>query len=110
MEHVTPQEAKSCEDQLEAAFSQFFTPTPDADRHEILVCHGNVTRYLVTRALGVEPKAWLGMSLANCSITIIRIAPDGAVKVLAVGDVGHIPPNMQTGIYNDSPPLAIPGP
>jgi serine/threonine-protein phosphatase PGAM5 len=108
MAEVSPEEARLCEEQLEVAFSQFFVPTPERDRHDIVVCHGNVIRYLVTRALGVEPKAWLGMSVGNCSLTVIRIAADGAIKVLGVGDVGHLPPNMQTGLYSDARPLAVP--
>ena len=108
MADETPEDVAACEAQLDAAFSQFFTPSPDRDRHDILVCHGNVTRYLVTRALGVDTHSWLGMSVGNCGITTIRIAPDGAIKVLGVGDVGHIPPNLQTGLFNDAEPLSVP--
>jgi serine/threonine-protein phosphatase PGAM5 len=109
MAEVTAEEALDCETRLDDAFSQFFSPSPEGDRHDILVCHGNVTRYLVTRALGVDTHAWLGMSIGNCGITTIRIAPDGAIKVLGVGDVGHIPPNLQTGLFNDADPLSVPG-
>jgi serine/threonine-protein phosphatase PGAM5 len=108
MAEVTAEEAAECEAQLDDAFSQFFTPSPDRDRHEILVCHGNVTRYLVMRALGVDRHAWLGMSVGNCGITTIRIAADGAIKVLGVGDVGHIPPNLRTGLFSDAEALVAP--
>jgi serine/threonine-protein phosphatase PGAM5 len=108
MAEVEPGEVEACEAQLEKAFAEFFTPSPDADRHDSVVCHGNVIRYLVTRALNVEPKAWLGMSVGNCSITVIRIRADGAIKVLGVGDVGHIPPNLQTGLFADAGLLSIP--
>lgn len=108
MAEVTEEEAADCEARIERAFAEFFVPSPDGDRNEIVVCHGNVIRYLVTRCLGVDPHAWLGMSVGNCSITTIRITPDGAFKVLGVGDVGHIPPTLQTGLFRDAGPLVPP--
>lgn len=107
MARLEPGEAAECEVQLEQAFKEFFIPSPNEDRHEILVCHGNVIRYLVTRVQGVDPHSWLMMSLGNCSMTVIRIKADGSFKILAVGDVGHLPPNMQTGLYNDAEPLSV---
>ena len=56
-----------------------------------------LTRYLVTRALGVDTTAWLEMSVGHASITEIRVEADGRFKVISIGDLGHIPPNMQTG-------------
>ncbi len=108
MEGLEPGEAAECETQLEQAFREFFVPSPDKDRHEVLVCHGNVIRYLVTRAQGVDPHSWLMMSVGNCSITVIRIKADGSFKILGVGDVGHLAPNLQTGTFNDARPLSVP--
>jgi serine/threonine-protein phosphatase PGAM5 len=110
MSELEPGEAQVCEEQLELAFSQFFAPTPDGDRDDILVCHGNVIRYLVTRVLRVDTHAWLGLAVGNCSLTVIRIGADGAMKVLMVGDVGHIPVNLQTGLYFPIRELEIPPP
>ena len=31
----------------------------------------------------------------------IRVEPDGRFKVIAVGDVGHIPPNLLSGASGD---------
>ena len=53
--------------------------------------------YLVTRALGVDTRAWLEMSVAHASMTTIHVEPDGRFKVIAVGDSGHMPPNSLTG-------------
>ena len=101
-------EAAECKEQLENAFAEFFVPSPDTDRHEILVCHGNVIRYLVTKVMKVDPHSWLQISVGNCSITVIRIKADGSFKLLGVGDVGHLPPNLQTGLFNDADPLSVP--
>lgn len=96
MEEETEEELTACEEQIDAAFSEYFTPAAGSARHELIIGHGNVIRSFVTRALEVDPKSWLGMSIANCSLTIIHIHADGSMKVITYSDVGHIPPNLQT--------------
>jgi serine/threonine-protein phosphatase PGAM5 len=91
-----PEDLVACQAQLERVFARFFRRVQGASRQEMLVCHGNVIRYLVTRALGVDSQAWLEMTVGHASITQIRVDADGRFKVLAVGDVGHLPPNLQT--------------
>ena len=105
----TPEDLIACKDKFDRVFARFFKPATAGDQTDMLVCHGNVIRYLVTRALGVDTTAWLEMSVGHASITTIRIEADGGFKVIAVGDVGHIPPNMRTGATGDpARTLAIP--
>ncbi|MDX2473447.1 MAG: histidine phosphatase family protein [Candidatus Krumholzibacteria bacterium] len=97
MDRLDPGEAAECEAQLEAAWQRLFVPATGAtDEHDIVVCHGNVVRWFVTRALDVDPTAWLGMSVSNGSLTTIQVRADGSFKVLGVGDSGHIPYRMNT--------------
>ncbi len=97
MAELDPGEAAECEAQLEQAWQRLFVPVTGAnDEHDILVCHGNVIRWFVTRALEVDPTAWLGMSVANGSLTTIQVRADGSFKVLGVGDSGHVPYRMNT--------------
>jgi len=106
----TESDLNDCVENLEAAFNKFFIPSPDdMDRNDVIVCHGNVIRYFVTKALNVNTKAWLQMTIGNCSLTIIRIMPNGTMKLIAFNDVGHLPPNMQTetGGNNDIKQLII---
>lgn len=106
----TEEDLEACTKQLEAAFPRYFAPSPEADRHDIVVCHGNVIRYFVTRVLEVDPAAWLGMSIANCSLTVVQVAADGSMKLLSFGDVGHIPPNLTTRTAPGKPiDLSVPG-
>jgi serine/threonine-protein phosphatase PGAM5 len=101
---------KKCVENLEKAFKGYFIPSPDInDRNDIIVCHGNVIRYFVAKVLMVDTMSWLQMSVGNCSLTIIRIKPDGSMKLVSFSDVGHIPPNMQTetGGNNDLKELLI---
>lgn len=97
MAREKPEAMAACAAKLDALFAQRFVPARGAERREIFVCHGNVTRYLVTRALGVDTEAWLEMSIGHASLTQIRVEADGRFKVNSIGDVGHIPPNLQTG-------------
>ena len=101
MKDETPADLAACQAQLDRLFAAHFKPSAAGERAELMVCHGNVIRYLVTRALGVDTQAWLEMSVGHASITRIRIDADGRMKVLSVGDVGHLPPNLQTGATGD---------
>jgi serine/threonine-protein phosphatase PGAM5 len=109
MAHEKLQDLTACQAQLDRVFDRYFKPAMGAEHTDLFVCHGNVIRYLVTRALGVDTKAWLEMSVGNASITEIRIEANGSFKVISVGDVGHLPPSMHTGATGDSEhSLAIP--
>jgi serine/threonine-protein phosphatase PGAM5 len=91
-----------CAKQLDRAFAEFFTVAKGARSNDILVAHGNVIRYLVVKALQVDPRSWLGMSVAHASLTVIQVQPDGSMRVLAVGDSGHIPsPLLSWGDASD---------
>ncbi|KNC81794.1 serine/threonine-protein phosphatase PGAM5, mitochondrial, partial [Sphaeroforma arctica JP610] len=96
-----PTDADYFEDgaRIEGAFRKYFyRPDPDQKEtsHEMIVCHGNVIRYFVCRALQVPPEYWLRMGVANCSITHITITASGRVSIRALGDVGHVPADKQT--------------
>ena len=111
MERENPEDLKTCTDNLDAAFSKYFIPSPDEeDRNDIIVCHGNVIRYFVTKVLKVETMSWLQMTMGNCGLTVVRIKPDGSMKLVSFNDMGHIPPNLQTilGYENKSKELVIP--
>ena len=66
------------------------------ERTEIVVCHGNLIRYLVCRALGIEPKLWMRLDSTHCGLTEFRVLPRGIVRVVRYNDVGHIPAPMRT--------------
>lgn len=103
MAREKPADLAACRDTLELAWARHFVPSPERDSVEVLVCHGNVIRYLTGKALGLDPLRWLRMSLGNCSITTIRVRPDGRCQVLEVGDVGHLPPRLQARLWSPAP-------
>eukprot|EP00118_Oscarella_pearsei_P000081 m.4157 g.4157 ORF g.4157 m.4157 type:complete len:269 (+) comp10314_c0_seq1:8-814(+) len=82
---------------IEAAFRKFFhraDVNQKEDSFEIIVCHANVIRYFVCRALQLPPEAWLRISIGNCGITRLTIRPSGRVGLRGLGDIGHLPPDM----------------
>ena len=105
-----PATQKACKEKLDAAFAKFFTPASGAHRNDVLVCHGNVIRYLTTRALGVDTQSWIAMSVAHTSVTIVQILGNGTYRVIAVGDTGHVPPTLQSWGDDADPNLIAPGP
>ncbi|KAJ8931339.1 hypothetical protein NQ314_015748 [Rhamnusium bicolor] len=82
---------------IEAAFRKYFhraEPSQEKDSYTLLVCHANVIRYFVCRALQVPAEAWLRLSLNHASITWITITPNGRCVLRVFGDTGHMPPNV----------------
>lgn len=67
-------------------------------RHEyiVLICHQNVIRYFVARALQLPPEFWLRMKGDNCGITEILVYDDGKVSLSKFADVGHLPNDLHT--------------
>ncbi|XP_008334796.1 serine/threonine-protein phosphatase PGAM5, mitochondrial isoform X2 [Cynoglossus semilaevis] len=81
---------------IEAAFRKYIhraDPKQKEDSYEIIVCHANVIRYFVCRALQFPPEGWLRMGLNNGSITWLTIRPSGRVALRTLGDSGFMPPD-----------------
>ncbi|XP_023703133.1 serine/threonine-protein phosphatase PGAM5, mitochondrial-like isoform X2 [Cryptotermes secundus] len=84
---------------IEAAFRKYFhraEKSQETDSYDILVCHANVIRYFVCRALQFPAEAWLRLGLHHGSITWISVTPSGRVILRALGDTGHMPPDTIT--------------
>jgi len=111
MEGEDSEELKKCTDNLDVAFTKYFIPSPDeGERNDIIVCHGNVIRYFVTKVLKVETMSWLQMTTGNCGLTVVLIKPDGSMKLISFNDMGHIPLNLRTvsGFESKSKELVLP--
>ncbi|XP_045173415.2 serine/threonine-protein phosphatase PGAM5, mitochondrial-like isoform X2 [Mercenaria mercenaria] len=79
---------------IEAAFRKYFhraEPDQTNDSYEIVVCHANVIRYFVCRALQFPPEGWLRISLNHASITWLYIRPNGRVGLRTLGEAGFMP-------------------
>ncbi|VDQ02930.1 unnamed protein product [Trichobilharzia regenti] len=59
----------------------------ETDTYEVFVCHANVIRYFVCRALQFPPEAWIRFSLDH---------GNGRVTLRWLGNSGHMPPEFIT--------------
>ena len=100
---VNQKPVPGAEEQFNQAWARYAAPTPDASRTDILACHGNAIRWFVVKALGADPYLWTRMVAANCSLAVIKIAPDGGATLLIYNDVSHLPFEKQTWEMNNKP-------
>lgn len=97
------EEIDANQERVEEAFRKYFyrdngimddlddeTSNNELDEFEVIVCHGNMIRYFLCRALQLPPEAWLRFSTFNCSITYLVVRPEGLVVCRSVGDTGHL--------------------
>lgn len=68
----------------------------EEEEYIVLICHQNIIRYFVCRALQLHPEAWLRFRGSNCGITEIIISDDGRVSLEKFADVGHLPVDHHT--------------
>ena len=96
MDNYSAGEIAGCEANLAAAWAKVMRPSPGTDAHDVLVCHGNVIRWLVSRSLGVVTRLWASMEIANASLTVISVRADSTTRLVMFNDVGHLPVDRQT--------------
>jgi len=97
MRNTTPAEVAACEASLERVMARYFVPAGGReDKHDVLVAHGNVSRWLLCRILKIETTRWPDFNIGNGSITAYAVRPDGTVLLSSWSDTGHLPPAAQT--------------
>lgn len=83
----------------DVAFRKYFKVAKRNDRHDVIVCHGNLIRYFVTLILKAEPDSWVRMDLCNCGVTQILVQPDGDIALLCHNDWSHLPKELRTSTF-----------
>jgi serine/threonine-protein phosphatase PGAM5 len=91
-----PDEVAACDSLRAVQWRRYFTPTPDRDTFDVLVCHGNIIRWTFLRAVSGDLQGWANLDIANGSLTIIAVRPDGSTRAVMYSDVGHLPAAKQT--------------
>ena len=83
--------------QADLAFKKYFKSSRQ-DSVEVLVCHGNMIRYLICKTLGIETDRWCLMDIKQCAISIVEIRSKGDRRkvVISHNDIGHIPFSKRT--------------
>lgn len=92
---ISPEDRVADRKRADAAYARFFRISR-SDRLDIVVCHGNLIRYLVCRAIDVPVGRWTRMNSHHCSLTRILIRDTGAIRVVSYNETAHLPPPKVT--------------
>lgn len=72
------------------AFKKYFK-AKDVKKTTLLVCHGNIIRYLICKALGVDSETWIKLDVQQCGFSIIRYNQHKkSFELLTHNEIGHI--------------------
>ncbi|HZT43527.1 MAG TPA: histidine phosphatase family protein [Chthonomonadaceae bacterium] len=94
--HISKDVLRQHERQARQAFKTFFQPVRDADRHEIIVSHGNLLRYFICRAKGLPPPSWNRTDIHECSISQVIISPKGRMTLVSYDEINHLPAHLRS--------------
>lgn len=82
--------------QADRAFKKYFKYSKK-ESTVLLVCHGNIIRYLTCKALKVPALAWLRLDIKQCGFTILTLdSKKGVMNLITHNETGHIPLKDQT--------------
>lgn len=93
---LSPAKLQESQQRVEQVFAYYFTAAKNEEAYDILVCHGNILRYLICRALQVPPQNWINADIHNCGISEVLIETDGRTMLISHNDTGHLPYTMRT--------------
>ena len=93
-EGVKASQTAECREHLDRAYSRYFES--DNEGTTLLVCHGNVIRYLLCRVLAVRLDAWARFDIHNCGICRVSSKTYLGTQVTGLNDIGHLPPSLLT--------------
>lgn len=88
-----PEDRKAAVAQIERVRARFLKSSR-TDTSYLIVCHGNLIRYLVANTLGLPLESWMRMEICHASITEIRIFPNNISALVSYNDTGHHPPQL----------------
>jgi len=80
---------------LDYLLAKHFRPAR-GERHEVYVCHGNLIRALLCRALDLRLTRWTAMDIHHGAITTLAVGRDRRTRLVSFNDFGHLPPSLRT--------------
>ena len=81
---------------LDEAFDKYMKPGRKKRSVALLVCHGNVIRYFVCRALKIPASRWLSLGTNHGAVTRIVVQSDGRMGVASFNESSHFPSRLVT--------------
>ncbi len=99
---VTREQIEAGEAQMADAVAEWLTPARE-DRHDLLITHNFVIAWFVREVLSGPSWRWMGLNQANCGLTIIRVRSAKPSVLVTHNDLGHLPPELRTGLPDNQP-------
>jgi len=96
MPHYTAQQVAQDRQRAEVAFRKYFKIAKRVDKHDVIVCHGNIIRFFLTQILKAEQGSWVRFDICNCGITQVLVQPEGDMAIMCHNDWSHLPKEMRT--------------
>ena len=93
--HVPLAKRKAGKARIATLASRHFIPSK-RDRHEVVVCHGNLIRAAISAALDVPLTRWARMFIHHASISRIAVFEDGRVALWCYNDTGHLKADLRS--------------
>jgi probable phosphoglycerate mutase len=100
---VTEEQIEAGRAQMADATAEWMSTPTRGDTHELLITHNFVIGWFVRETFGAADWRWLGVNQANCGLTIIRVRTAKSPALVVHNDLGHLPPELRTGLPVDQP-------
>ena len=89
--HVTAAQRVRDHRQARWAFMAFCRPCTGVAGHELVVCHANLIRSIVCRAVQAPLDTWIYIDVFHCGISVIAVDASGQITLVSHNDTGHLP-------------------
>jgi serine/threonine-protein phosphatase PGAM5 len=93
--HLTSDDVHNGRMAADETFDSLFGIPDDEDLHTLIIAHGNIMDYFLTRLLDMPAEKWLNFETLHCSITKCGIMSSGRQKLLSYNETGHLPPELR---------------
>jgi broad specificity phosphatase PhoE len=81
------------------AYDKYFSDSDDGNEclFRVIVCHANLIRYFLCRALRIDPRGvWGHLEINHCGVSRIDLCNKRPLKVQAINETGHLPHSLTT--------------
>jgi len=95
---ATPEKRNTATRILRQVFEEYFIPPVSEieDEYLLMVCHGNVIRYLLSQVMQSGADFWMRMIIHNCGISRVWIEDSGMMFMVSHNDTSHLTDDLLT--------------
>lgn len=93
--HLEDSDIENSKSIADGAYTRFIEQASSTTSTDVIVCHGNLIRYFVSRVIGSKLDGWTKMDVMNCGITKITLEA-GVHRLETFNESGHLPDIFKT--------------